>query len=66
MLCLSRSKDDRIYLPDVGVEIRVLDVQRGKVSLGISAPKHIAVYRDDCPEWLATQGQYPQLATDAR
>lgn len=65
MLVLSRYKDGRIYLPDVGVEIRVLDVQRGKVSLGISAPKHIAVYRDDCPEWLATQGHKTTLVTDA-
>lgn len=65
MLVLSRYKDGRIYLPDVGVEIRVLDVQRGKVSLGISAPKHIAVYRDDCPEWLATQGHNDLLAKDA-
>lgn len=47
MLVLSRTKDGRIFLPDVGVEIQVLDIQRGKVSLGITAPPHVTIVRDD-------------------
>lgn len=59
MLVLSRTKDGRIFLPDVGVEIQVLDIQRGKVSLGITAPAHITVVRDDYRR-EPTQRHYPQ------
>ena len=59
MLVLSRTKDGRIFLPDVGVEIQVLDIQQGRVSLGITAPPHLTVVRDDYRK-QPTPGHYQQ------
>lgn len=46
MLALTRKKDEAIII-DGNIEIRILDVQDGKVKLGISAPKDMSIHREE-------------------
>ncbi len=46
MLVLTRKKNEAIRVAD-NVEIRVLDVRRGRVRLGIQAPREIPVTRSE-------------------
>lgn len=46
MLALTRKKDEAIII-DGNIEIRVLDVQDGKVRLGVSAPKEMSIHREE-------------------
>lgn len=46
MLALTRKKEEAIMI-DGGIEIRVLDIQGDKVKLGISAPKHVGIHREE-------------------
>ncbi len=44
MLILSRKTDQSIII-DGNIEIKIIDIDEGKVKLGISAPKDIEVHR---------------------
>ena len=46
MLVLSRYIDGKIYIGDE-IEVTVVDIDRGKVRLGIDAPSHVLIYRDN-------------------
>jgi carbon storage regulator len=46
MLVLSRRKDESIMVGD-NIEIMVIDIQRNKIQLGITAPKRVPVYRTE-------------------
>ena len=46
MLVLSRHKDESIMVGD-NIEIMVIDIQRNKIRLGITAPKRVPVYRKE-------------------
>jgi carbon storage regulator len=46
MLVLSRKKGESIVIGE-GIEVIVLDVQGDTIKLGISAPKHVEVYRKE-------------------
>ena len=46
MLILERSKDEVIVIDD-NIRIKVLFTDRGKVRLGIEAPKEISVHREE-------------------
>jgi carbon storage regulator len=47
MLVLTRKERQRLFIgPDIIVT--VCDVERGKVRIGISAPRHVPVYREEC------------------
>ena len=46
MLVLSRRKDESIMVGD-NIEIMVIDIQRNKIQLGITAPKRVPVYRKE-------------------
>lgn len=46
MLVLTRKIGESIIIDDE-VDVKVLSVQGGQVSLGIEAPKHIAVHREE-------------------
>jgi carbon storage regulator CsrA len=45
VLVLTRRRDETIVLPGLGITVRVLDVRRGTVRLGIEAPPEVAVLR---------------------
>ena len=46
MLVLSRKLGEKIYIGD-NICITVVDIDRGKIRLGIEAPRDVAIYRDD-------------------
>lgn len=46
MLVLSRRINERIYVGDE-IEIVVVDIMQDKVRLGIQAPRHVAIVRDN-------------------
>lgn len=46
MLVLSRKLGEKIYVGD-NLIITVVDIDRGKIRLGIRAPKDIPVYREE-------------------
>lgn len=49
MLILSRHKNERIRIGD-NVIIEVMDIKNDKARIGISAPKDVAVYRQEVYE----------------
>lgn len=46
MLVLSRKKDERIIIGDQ-ITICVIEIRGDKVRLGIDAPKHVSVHRQE-------------------
>ena len=46
MLALTRKKDEAVII-NGDIEIRILDIQDGKVKLGISAPKEVTIHREE-------------------
>ena len=46
MLILSRKKDESIII-DGNIEIKILEIDEGKVKLGIEAPKDIEIFREE-------------------
>lgn len=47
MLVLSRKSGEKIVLPGLDVVLTVLNVDGGKVRLGITAPPDVTIYRDE-------------------
>jgi carbon storage regulator len=46
MLVLSRKQSERIFIGD-NIVITVVDIDKGKVRLGIECPRNIAIYREE-------------------
>lgn len=46
MLILSRKENESIIIDD-NIEIKVLEIEEGKVKLGIDAPKDIDIFRKE-------------------
>lgn len=46
MLILSRKKDESIII-DGNIEIKILEIEEGKVRLGIQAPKDVDIFREE-------------------
>ncbi len=46
MLVLSRKLGEKIYIGDQ-ICITVVDIDRGKIRLGIEAPRDVAIYRQE-------------------
>jgi carbon storage regulator CsrA len=57
MLVLSRRLDEKILLPTVPCLIKVITAQAGLVRLGIEAPSHIPILREE----LTRNDKYPGL-----
>lgn len=56
MLALTRKKDEAIIISG-GIEIKILDIQGDKVKVGIVAPKHVGVYREEIYEQIKLNNQ---------
>ena len=52
MLVLSRKQDEKIIIDDV-ITLMVISIQGDKVRLGIEAPKHMSIHRQEV--YLAIQ-----------
>jgi carbon storage regulator CsrA len=65
MLVLSRKLNERIVLPALKTVIQVLDIKRGVVRLGVEAPRHLTVLREELAErradWPPAQ-THPELS----
>ena len=46
MLILSRKKDESIII-DGNIEIKIIEIEDGKIRIGIEAPKHIEILRKE-------------------
>lgn len=62
MLVLNRKVGESIWMPHLNIEVRVVEIRPHFVRLGITAPKEIAVLRDDA---IDTRGVDLQLYTGA-
>ena len=47
MLVLTRSVGERLIINDGEIKLNVLEVKGNQVRLGIEAPRHIAVHREE-------------------
>lgn len=50
VLVLSRKKGESFYMPELGIEVKVLEIRPYVVRLGVAAPRDVAVLRDDAIE----------------
>jgi carbon storage regulator len=58
MLVLSRKLGEKIYISE-NICITVVDIDRGKIRLGIEAPRNVPIFRQ---ELLPLQGNQPPKA----
>ena len=58
MLVLSRKKGERILI-GAGIEVTVLEVERGKVKLGLTAPPEVAILREELRHGIAAATSAP-------
>ena len=61
MLVLSRKLGEKIFIGD-NICITVVDIDRGKIRLGIEAPREVAIYRQE----LLPAGSTPATAAAAK
>ena len=63
MLVLSRKLGEKIYIND-NICITVVDIDRGKIRLGIEAPRNVPIFRQELiAEPAAPKADVPALAT---
>lgn len=55
MLVLSRKKNERIIIADL-IKVTVVEIRGDKVRLGIEAPDHLPVHREEV--WLDINPQH--------
>ena len=58
MLVLSRKLGEKIFIGD-NICITVVDIDRGKIRLGIEAPREVAIYRQELLPAGSTPGSVP-------
>ena len=46
MLALSRKKDESIII-NGNIQVKILEIEEGKVRIGIEAPKNIDIFREE-------------------
>lgn len=60
MLVLSRKPNEKILLPALDITVQVVSINKSSVRLGIEAPSHVQVIRE---ELQARQGTWPEIPT---
>ena len=55
MLVLTRSVGERLFILDGEIKIQVLEVKGNQVRIGIEAPKHIAIHREEVFDRIKTE-----------
>ncbi len=61
MLVLSRHRDESIIIGD-DIVITIVDIRGDKVRLGINAPAHVSVHREEVYEAIQREGSHRQAA----
>ena len=54
MLVLSRKAEESMYIGD-DIKITVLDIRGGQVRIGITAPQHIKIHREEVYQRIAQE-----------
>lgn len=62
MLVLSRKKDEKIIIDD-SITITVVEIRGDRVRLGIDAPRHIPVHREETYEAIRKSEEESQAAS---
>lgn len=63
MLVLTRSIGERLFIQNGEIKIQVLEVKGGQVRIGIEAPKHISIHREEVFERIQSEaGQETETA----
>ena len=62
MLVLSRKLGEKIFIGD-NICITVVDIDRGKIRLGIEAPRDVPIYRQELLPLKAPENIVPNAAT---
>jgi carbon storage regulator len=62
MLVLSRKLGEKIYIGE-NICITVVDIDRGKIRLGIEAPRDVPIFRQELLPVKATQEGVSQTST---
>lgn len=57
VLVLSRKSGESLFLPDLGIEIKVIEIRPYVVRIGVAAPKDVAVLRDDAIDTYGRHGK---------
>ena len=60
MLVLTRSIGERLFIQDGEIKIQVLEVKGNQVRLGIEAPKHIAIHREEVFDRIKSEAAHQQ------
>ena len=63
MLVLSRKKDEKIVIGD-NITLMVIEIRGDKVRLGIDAPRHVTVHREEVYEAIKRENEHQ--ADDSR
>ncbi len=56
MLILSRKKDESIIIGE-NIEIQVMEIEDGKVKIGIKAPKSVSIHRSEVYERIQSENR---------
>jgi carbon storage regulator len=65
MLVLSRHRDESIMIGD-DIVITIVDIRGDKVRLGIQAPTHVPVHRQEVYEAIKREGSIRNMEVAAR
>ena len=63
MLVLSRSREQKIVFPTLGISVEILQIAGNRVRVGIDAPADITVHRHEVAERIFREGlshEYPK------
>ena len=63
MLVLSRRRNESIILND-NIEVRILDITRHHVKIGIQAPRSVPVYRKEIYDQIARANEAAAVSSD--
>jgi carbon storage regulator len=60
MLVLTRSIGERLIINDGEIKLNVLEVKGNQVRLGIEAPRHISVHREEIFKRIQNEVKTPE------
>ena len=61
MLVLSRREGEKIVIPDLGITIELVRLQGNTAKLGIEAPRHVKILREEVADKLPKPESKPNL-----
>jgi carbon storage regulator len=61
MLVLSRKEGESIIIAGE-IEVSIVDIGRGRVQIGITAPPHLSIHRQEIHQRIQQSGNVPKLA----